>query len=94
LPTTFANEFLSKTMSKRVAIHNADLTDDERGIVEARLLSKDLDVVFATTTLAAGVNFPLASAVFSRFSRYNFARKVKCLLTTLAKNTKLLDRSK
>lgn len=76
LPTTFANEFLSKTMSKRVAIHNADLTDDERGIVEARLLSKDLDVVFATTTLAAGVNFPLASAVFSRFSRYNFARKV------------------
>jgi helicase len=76
LPTTFANEFLSKTMSKRIAIHNADLTDDERGVVEARLLSKDLDVVFATTTLAAGVNFPLASAVFSKFSRYNFARKV------------------
>lgn len=75
LPATFANEFLSRSMGKRIAIHNADLTDDERGVVEAKLLSKELDVVFATTTLAAGVNFPLASAVFSKFSRYNFPRK-------------------
>lgn len=76
LPSTFANEFLSRTMVKRIAIHNADLTDEERKVVETRLLSKDVDVVFATTTLAAGVNFPLASAIFSKFARWNAGRKV------------------
>lgn len=76
LPSTYANEFLSRTMTKRIAIHNADLTDDERRVVESGLLNKSVDVVFATTTLAAGVNFPLASAIFSKFSRWNFGRRV------------------
>lgn len=76
LPGTFANEFLSRSMAKRVAIHNADLTDEERRVVETSLLDKKVDVVFATSTLAAGVNFPLGSAVFASYERYNFARKV------------------
>lgn len=75
-PGTFANEFLSRSMAKRVAIHNADLTDEERRVVEASLLERRVDVVFATSTLAAGVNFPLASAVFASYERYNFPRKV------------------
>jgi helicase len=75
LPKTFANEFLSKTLTKRIAIHNADLTDEERKAVEAKLLAKEVDVVFATSTLAAGVNFPLASAVFASYARWNFERK-------------------
>jgi helicase len=76
LPGTFANEFLSRSMAKRVAIHNADLTDDERRVVETSLLERKVDVVFATSTLAAGVNFPLGSAVFASYERYNFSRKV------------------
>ncbi len=76
LPGTFANEFLSRSMAKRVAIHNADLTDEERRVVEHSLLERKVDVIFATSTLAAGVNFPLASAVFASYERYNFARRV------------------
>lgn len=34
-----------------------------------------IDVVFATSTLAAGVNFPLGSAVFSKWKRWDFDKK-------------------
>jgi len=47
------------------------LTDEERKIVEQHLLDGKLDVVFATTTLAAGVNFPLGAAVFAQWHRWN-----------------------
>lgn len=76
LPKTYANEFLAQTLTKRIAIHNADLTDEERKTVENRLIGKQVDVVFATSTLAAGVNFPLATAVFASHTRWNFERKI------------------
>lgn len=71
LPATLANEFLTTTLESRVASHNADLTDEERHIVETHLLDGRLDVVFATTTLAAGVNFPLGAAIFAGWSRWD-----------------------
>lgn len=71
LPETNAKTFLSKTLEHRIASHNADLTDEERKIVEQHLLDGKLDVVFATTTLAAGVNFPLGAAVFAQWHRWN-----------------------
>lgn len=76
LPETTANTFLAKTLHQRVASHNADLTEDERQIVEAHLLGGKLDVVFATSTLAAGVNFPLGAAIFATWTRWNFDRRV------------------
>jgi helicase len=76
LPETTANTFLAKTLHQRVASHNADLTDEERQIVEAHLLDGKLDVVFATSTLAAGVNFPLGAAIFATWKRWNFDRRV------------------
>lgn len=70
-PETFANTFLSKSLGNRVAVHTADLMDEERHVVEQHLLEGKLDVVFATTTLAAGVNFPLGAAIFASWARYD-----------------------
>lgn len=75
LPETAANSLLSRLLHKRTAFHNADLTDEEREIVEEHLLQGKLDVVFATSTLAAGVNFPLGAAVFDKWTRWNFSRR-------------------
>ncbi|SFI02795.1 helicase [Collimonas sp. OK307] len=72
LPETTANSFLAKTLEYRVASHNADLTEEERNIVEQHLLAGKLDVVFATSTLAAGVNFPLGAAIFASWQRWDF----------------------
>ena len=71
IPETSASNFLRKSMTHRVATHSADLLDEERAIVEQHLLEGKLDVVFATTTLAAGVNFPLGAAVFANWDRWN-----------------------
>jgi helicase len=70
LPETNANALLARSLNNRVATHNADLTEEERAIVESRLIDGKLDVVFATTTLAAGVNFPLGTALFADWSRW------------------------
>lgn len=75
VPETSANTILSRIMAKRVAFHNADLIDEERHIVEQYLLDGKLDVVFATSTLAAGVNFPLGAAIFASWKRWNGSRR-------------------
>lgn len=66
---------LADFMSKGVAYHNAELSEAERLFVEQRLADGAIDVVFATSTLAAGVNFPLGSAVFGGWKRWNFDRR-------------------
>src|SRR3546814_9761235 len=69
------NADLIRSVERRSAFHNAELSDDERRFVEEQIAEGNVDVVFATSTLAAGVNFPLGSAVFSSWRRYNFDRK-------------------
>lgn len=76
IPETAANTLLSRTLAQRIAIHNADLMEEERHVVEQYLAEGRLDVVFATATLAAGVNFPLGAAIFADWHRYNFARRI------------------
>lgn len=66
---------LADLMDRRVAFHNAELSEEERAAVESNLASGDVDVVFATSTLAAGVNFPLGSAVFSTWKRWDRDKK-------------------
>jgi len=75
LPETSANTLLAKALAQRIAIHNADLTDEERHVVEQHLLDRKIDVVFSTPTLAAGVNFPFGAALFASWSRYDFNRR-------------------
>ena len=74
-PETTANTLLSKALAQGIAIHNADLTDEERHVVEQHLLERKVDVVFATPTLAAGVNFPFGAAIFASWSRWDFDRR-------------------
>jgi len=71
LPETAANSFLAKAMVHRVAIHSGDLTDEERHMVELGLKHGEIDVVFATSTLAAGVNFPLGAVIFASWQRWD-----------------------
>jgi helicase len=68
---------LLQSLGRRAAYHNAELTEDERELVEQRLQGGQVDVVFATSTLAAGVNFPLGSAVFHSWKRFNFERQIR-----------------
>ena len=76
LPETSANTFLARTMAHRVAIHNSDLLDEERHVVEKHLLDGKVDVVFSTSTLAAGVNFPLGAAIFAGWSRWDKDKRI------------------
>ena len=72
--TTAARE-LTFFMQKRIAFHTADLREDERRAVENALAQKQIDVVVATSTLAAGVNFPLGTVVFDRWERWDGERR-------------------
>ncbi|KAF5059753.1 DEAD/DEAH box helicase [anaerobic digester metagenome] len=75
IPVTTSSSFLSKSLAYRIAIHSTDLTDDERKVVESGLINGHVDVVYATSTLAAGVNFPLGAAIFNRWQRFSFDEK-------------------
>ncbi len=66
---------LLSLIEKRAAYHNAELTEEERLFVEDHIARGGVDVVFATSTLAAGVNFPLGSAVFATWERYDFGKR-------------------
>jgi len=71
VPETLANSMLKEFVQYRVACHSADLIDEEREIIERKILDSEIDVVFATSTLAAGVNFPLGTAFFASWQRWN-----------------------
>ena len=68
-------ELLSSTMPHRVAIHCADLIEEDRLIVENALKNQEIDLVFATSTLAAGVNFPIGTVIFFSWRRWNSERR-------------------
>mgnify|MGYP001222759974 CR=1 FL=1 len=69
-PTTSADE-LNKYLPHRFAYHTADLNEDERIAVEARLDGNNLRVVFATTTLAAGLNYAFRTVIIHNWERWN-----------------------
>jgi helicase len=75
-PALELDEGLHRALSRRAAFHNAELSEDERLFVEEHIAAGNVDVVYATSTLAAGVNFPLGSAVFSSWKRWNSERRL------------------
>jgi helicase len=72
---TSAARELSVFMTKKVAFHTAALRDGERRIVEDSIANRRVNVVVATSTLAAGVNFPLGAVVFDRWERWDSKRR-------------------
>ena len=76
---------LKETSQRGVAFHTADLTYSERSLVESGLTDRQFDVVFATPTLAAGVNFPFQTVVFDSIYR-RFIQKTPWLPESTYKN--------
>ncbi|MCG8038150.1 MAG: DEAD/DEAH box helicase [Candidatus Thiodiazotropha taylori] len=65
---TEASEQLLANARKGVAFHSADLTAQERQVIEQGILDSKIQVCFATSTLAAGVNFPFKTVVFPKLT--------------------------
>lgn len=59
---------LQHNAERRVAFHSADLTPQERQIIEKGFADSEFEACFATSTLAAGVNFPFRSVVFTKLT--------------------------
>jgi len=65
---TESSEQLRENAERRVAFHSADLSPPERQVLEAGFSKSQFEVCFATSTLAAGVNFPFRSIVFPKLT--------------------------
>jgi helicase len=65
---TESSQQLQRNAQRRVAFHTADLTAQERQVIEKGFSDASFDVCFATSTLAAGVNFPFRSVVFPKLT--------------------------
>lgn len=65
---TESSEQLRDHAERRVAFHCADLSPQERQVIEAGFMDSKFEVCFATSTLAAGVNFPFRSIVFPKLT--------------------------
>jgi helicase len=73
---TASSEELSRYLPHRFAYHTADLNEDERVAVETQLDGNQLRVVFATTTLAAGLNYSFRTVIIHSWRRWNSANRV------------------
>jgi superfamily II DNA/RNA helicase len=65
---------LSEILNRGVAVHHAGLTEDSKQLVEYLIRKKEIAHIFATTTVAQGINFPI-SCVFIDDTRKGDARK-------------------
>ena len=65
---TEGSENLQNSAERRVAVHTADLTPQERQVIEQGFLDSSFDVCFATSTLAAGINFPFKTVMFPKLT--------------------------
>jgi helicase len=68
---TESSDQLRENAERRVAFHTADLSPQERQVIEGGFTEGKFEVCFATSTLAAGVNFPFRTIVFSKLT-YRF----------------------
>jgi helicase len=62
---------LPRQLRRGVAYHHAGLSHDLRYLLERIIDAGDLDVVCGTTTLAQGVNFPIASVIIETLQKPN-----------------------
>ena len=65
---------LKRCLEKEVAFHHADLTREERELVERHYRAGRIRVIACTTTLAVGVNLP-ASTVFLEAQKWDFDQR-------------------
>ena len=65
---TESSEQLQENAERRVIFHTADLSTQERQVVEGGFVDSKFEVCFATSTLAAGVNYPFRTVVFPKLT--------------------------
>ena len=73
-PTESSQDLMSHA-ERRVTFHTADLTPDERTVIESGFMNSTFDVCFATSTLAAGVNFPFRTVIIPKLTYRYGARE-------------------
>jgi len=81
LENTTLKEKLTLCLQRGVAFHNADLTSDERKVIEHFYLTEEIRVIFSTTTLSLGINLP-AKTVFietQKFEKGEYSNKAVML---------------
>ena len=69
--STASSDELIRYLPHSFAYHTADLNEEERVAVETRLDDSDLRVVFATTTLASGLNYSFKTVIIHSWQRWN-----------------------
>lgn len=69
--TTATGDRLAEVARSGVAFHHAGLKPAHRSLVEAAFRERDLDVICATPTLAAGVNIPARRVIVRDTFRYS-----------------------
>ena len=66
---------LARHLRKGVAFHHAGLSHDLRYLIELLIDAGDVDIVCGTTTLAQGVNFPIATVIVETLDKPLGARQ-------------------
>ncbi|MBX3359822.1 MAG: DEAD/DEAH box helicase [Phycisphaeraceae bacterium] len=77
---TESSTLLRSHAEKLVTFHSADLTPDEKVVIESGFAQGLFQVCFATSTLAAGVNFPFRTVIFAKLT-YEYGEREGKMLT-------------
>jgi helicase len=65
---TESSDQLRQNAERKVTFHSADLSQQERQVIEKGFIDAKFEVCFATSTLAAGVNFPFQTVIFPKLT--------------------------
>ncbi|MCX2481848.1 DEAD/DEAH box helicase [Pedobacter sp. MC2016-15] len=60
---------LTKVLKKKIALHHAGLSDETKLLIEHLIREKEIEHIFATSTLAEGVNFPVSAVYFDSYRK-------------------------
>jgi helicase len=71
---THARETLLQVLESSIAFHNADLSPEERAVVERHFRAGGIRVLFSTSTLAMGLNLPVKNVILDG-KRWQFLRR-------------------
>jgi hypothetical protein len=78
LEESVSKDMLITFLSSGVAVHNADLSWEERDIVERYTRKGEIRVICTTTTLAVGLNLPMKNAIVAPL-RWKYFRDTRSL---------------